>query len=320
MAYIVILRHSSQTFLPDDSICGALICNGISTIAVPLYFIISGYLFFSKNFTVNRLKHQLLRIMRLYMAWTVIYLPIIILKEIMNKTPPITAILTFIQNFIFSGSYYHLWFLPALMFAITFVSLLCSIKKRYALMIVSGLFIVGYLYEFYRFLIPKFTDVCKLYERVFLTSRNGLFFGSIYVYLGYSFSQAEIKMRQSRAAIGAAISLFMLCSEAVFMFIYRGINVMNISIFALPTSVFIFIFAKDQEVTMDDIKLLFLRRLSTALLCVHPYIIILFSYFSKHFISIPMAYFFVLIMLVGTISSAIIVRLREKNRLIYNLV
>lgn len=288
---------------------------GLSTIAVPIYFIISGYLFFSKPFSVQRLKHQLLRILKLYLVWTVVYVPLVIRQRVLDGTSLFRGILAFVQAFIFSGSYFHLWFLPSLMFTLVFVSLIRNIKKCYAAIIVATLFIIG-LNESYRFIFPQFTDISEIYEKVFLTTRNGLFFGTIYVYLGYIFVQCKIEIKRSRAVLGIAVSMLLLFFEAIFLFEYRGISVTNLTVFALPVSVYTFIFVQRQEVDIKDEKLLYLRKLSTVLFCVHPIVIMFFAFVNKHIVAISTPCTFVLVILGSTFVSVIIVNFSKKYKLI----
>ncbi len=283
--------------------------------AVPVYFIISGYLFFSKPFSMQRLKHQLLRLLKLYLAWTVVYIPIIVLKDVLDNVPPFTGAMDFIHNFIFSGSYFHLWFLPSLIFALGIVSFIHKFKTQSVAVIAVGLFILGLLYESYRFLVPQFEGVFEIYGKIFLTTRNGLFFGTIYVYLGYFFTQHKIQIKRYQVAFGIAVSMFLLCIEAILMFKYREISVMNLTVFALPASVFIFIFAQQQEVNVKEDKLLFLRKLSTVLFCGHPIFTAGFTFVNEHFIFIPTLCTLGLVVLGSTVSSIIIVKMSEKIKL-----
>lgn len=56
------------------------------------------------------------------------------------------------------------------------------------------------------------------------------------------------------------------------MFKYYGISVMNLTVFALPVSLFIFIFARQQKVNIKEDRLLNLRKLSTELVASIPYL------------------------------------------------
>lgn len=275
---------------------------------------VSGYLFFSKPFAIQRLKRQLLRILRLYLVWTVVYLPLVVLKDYMDKKPLFDGFSEFVQNFFFSGSYFHLWYLSALMFALAFVSLIFKLKKRYAVIISSALFIIGLLFGEYNFLFPQLKDFADAYRSVFLTSRNGLFFGVIYVCLGGIFAQYDIKLKRSICILGSIVSAVLLLAESVFLFEFSGMSVANMTIFALPLSVFTFCFAKQQKTEIQVEKLLLFRKLSTVLFCVHPVFTAGFSFIGKHFFQIPIAITFVFVFLGSTFLSVIIVKLSEKYK------
>lgn len=75
LSYLVVTRHFMQHFLPDDSMLRIAITNGLSTVATAVFFIISGFLFFGKEFSVRRLKRQVARVLTLYFVWSVIYFP-----------------------------------------------------------------------------------------------------------------------------------------------------------------------------------------------------------------------------------------------------
>ena len=261
---------------------------------------VSGYLFFSKPFAIQRLKHQLLRILKLYIVWTIVYLPIVILKNFTDNKSISDGICEFVQNFCFSGSYFHLWYLPALMFALAFVSLIFKLKKRYAVIISSALFIIGLLFGEYNFLFPQLKDFADAYGSVFLSSRNGLFFGTIYVCLGGIFAQYDIKLNRSVCILGSIVSAVLLLAESVFLFEFSGMSVANMTIFALPLSVFTFCFAKHQKTEIQVEKLLLFRKLSTVLFCVHPVFTAVFS--------------FMFVFLGSTFLSVIIVKLSEKYK------
>lgn len=318
LAYVVILRHFISFFLGSKSTYSVLICEVVSRSAVPIYFMLSGYFFFLKPFSMQRLKHQLLRILRLYFAWGIIYFPVILLGNIKKNEPLFEAICSFIRYFVFPGS--HLWYLIALVFALIFVSMIHNMNIWYAAMISTGMFIVGLLFDTYGFLVPQLSGVIEIYSKVFLTTRSGLLFGTLYVYLGYIFSRFEVKIKCIQAAFGIVVSLLLLCVEGILLFEYRGISKIDITIFALPVAVFVFLFAQRQRVKMKKEKLLFIRKLSTVLYCIHVFFAIGFLFISHYIIAIPIACSFALVILGSTVASAIIVKLSEKYKLISYLV
>ena len=111
--------------------------------SVPFFFTVSAFLFFRRidvqagwrdEVNLAQLKHFLRRIGTLYLVWTIIYLPYTAI-QLHNGA----SILRWLFDCVFNGSYYHLWFLPALMLATLIVYLLylnCGMKKS---LIVCGL-------------------------------------------------------------------------------------------------------------------------------------------------------------------------------------
>lgn len=314
----MILRHFIDFFLLSDSNCFVLICEIISTAAIPIFFVLSGYLFFLKPFTAQRLKNQLLRVLKLYLAWKVVYLPISLLSNVQNRLTLLEGVWAFIRDLIFPDS--HLWYLTALMLALVIVSLIRNMKLRYSAVLSVGLFIAGLLLDTYKFSVPQLSRGIELYLSVFHTARNGLFFGTIYVYLGYIFSRVDFKIKRLSAALGTIVSLFLLSAEKILLFKYRGIIVTDITIFALPVSVFVFLFARQQEVKIMEDRLLHIRKISTALYCVHPIFILGCMFINSFIAALPVACIFALMMLGSTAASIIIVKLGEKYKLISYLV
>lgn len=226
LALFVIVRHCGQVFFEPNETFYLVFTDVISPIAVPLFFMLSGYLFFSKEATVKRLGRQVLRIAKLYLVWTVIYTPFI-LKSLLHRT---LSIYEFIKNFFFSGSYYHLWFLPALIVALVFVYFLrYYLGSRVSFGICLLLFIIGLFGDTYTFLL---NDIAKEYLHryiyYFLTTRNGIFFGSVYVAAGGLFtdvdSNSKAKVKPAiLCVIGVALTIF----EFVFIYARTDVSVIN---------------------------------------------------------------------------------------------
>ena len=135
-----------------------------SRLGVPFFFAVAGMFLIRSIKTkgpIVAFKHYCFRVGRLLLIWLIIYLPALILrregvsiKEILFKTPA------------------YLWYLTGLLVAaIPF----CFIKKRIVLLYVSlGLYVFGTVFgEAYTWA----TGGLPLYESLFITTRNGLFFG-----------------------------------------------------------------------------------------------------------------------------------------------
>lgn len=207
LSILVVLRHCGQNFFNQRSGYVFVITNTLSTVAVPMFFAISGFLLWRKPVDSKRVKNQIIRLIKLYLLWSLIYFPFAI-KVYWNfkGTKKLgTYITEYMQNFFFNGSYYHLWFLPSLIVGIIVVYLLSLVTNNKGILVITGiLFLIGLIGEPYSFLLND-TTILDKYNEVFLTTRNGLFFASFFVCLGKIISRYKPNLDAMRG--GTTLSL-----------------------------------------------------------------------------------------------------------------
>lgn len=138
----------------------------ISRLGVPFFFAISG-MFLSKSIEKygekDALKRYLIRVGRVLLIWLVIYFPFLIRGS--------ESYLKLAQQVIFKTPAF-LWYLSSLIFAAIPFCLVRNRKVLYGLAVVLYLF--GTLFgDTYRWLIGGIS----WYDNIFLTTRNGIFFG-----------------------------------------------------------------------------------------------------------------------------------------------
>ena len=153
-ALLVVCIHTFP-FLEISETFNTYFIHTVCRLAVPFFFTTSGFFFFrnydSENEDLNetRLKKALIRLFRIYLIWTIIYLPYTIF-DYTHTGFHIKYLFTYVRDFFLNGSYYHLWFLPALMLADVIVY--CLYKKKglnFTLLITFILYFVGYLINVY---------------------------------------------------------------------------------------------------------------------------------------------------------------------------
>lgn len=209
----------------------------ICRIAVPFFFIASSFFLFRKvsvkedkidPVSSNRplLFQYLRRIGILYLAWTVIYLPYTIWNYAQAGFSW-SGLLGWIRDFFLNGSYYHLWFLPALLLGMVIVWLLYERKGLiYALEISFGLYVFGYIINVYGPLWETMNGVSIVYEffiKVLGTARDGFFFAPIFISLG-AFVAKRMRPPLKISALGFAISFICLILEVT---LYAALGVLN---------------------------------------------------------------------------------------------
>ena len=197
-------------------------------IAVPFYFTASGFLLFRKtdfnNLNTDRIKNYSFKILRLLGTWTFL---------------------------LFVGGSGQLWYLGALVLAVIILSVFIKkgIPMRWIVLTSVILFLIGLLGDsYYGFIEPlKSLYISKIlivgYETVFTTTRNGVFFGLIFVLIGALFAQKRIVINNIVVIFGFVLSLVMLFFEIYILRHYSHPKDYNILISLLPSSFFLFYLA-----------------------------------------------------------------------------
>ncbi|BBK21228.1 hypothetical protein Aargi30884_01310 [Amedibacterium intestinale] len=260
-AFLVICIHTAPlaTISLDANF---ILVQIIARLAVPLFFIISGFLFFTKintnrewNDAENRyqLKHYLYRIFKIYIIWTILYLPFSYLL-IRGQNDFGMALAQYIKDFFFNGSYYHLWFLPALLFGMCIVYFLRShFSMRMTIGISMVLYLIGMAGNIYPEVlesIPGISTVYDAYTSIFSTTRNGFFFAPIFLSLGAYYAQhrREVSHNSKMTLLGFVVSFAGLCIECFYLrkagFMH---DLASMYLFLIPAVSFLFAFLLQLE-------------------------------------------------------------------------
>lgn len=219
----------------------------ICRLAVPFFFVTSAFFFFKKwnqegvNSNELLLKY-LKRLAKLYIVWTILYIPYSIWDR-WDGGFSFISLLSYIRDFLINGSYYHLWFLPALMLSVALVSYIYQKKGlKFVLKVSLGLYIFGYLVNIYG---PIWQDMpivqifYGFFIKVFGTARNGLFFGPIYVSIGLLLSKTR-RLPKRVNIVGFAFAMAGVIAEA---FVYNQIGVLrelsSMFLFLVPATYFL---------------------------------------------------------------------------------
>lgn len=254
-AFLVICIHVGP-LLDINKEANFILVQIVARIAVPLFFIISGFLFFKKidlhrewndYENMHTLRHYIGRLTTIYLVWTILYLPFSYLVMRSGGGITLASILGYIRDFFFAGSFYHLWFLPALLFAVSisyFMIMKWGIGKT--IWIALLLYVIGMMGNVYPKLwdgIPMLHTIWKGYTDLFVTTRNGLFFGLIFIAFGAYFSMRHIYLKRKVILIGFLISLVGLFIEC-YLLRENGFmkNLTSMYIMLIPCVCFLFLY------------------------------------------------------------------------------
>ena len=193
MAIVVVAIHTR----PECSFESAIvreIFEAVYSIAVPFFFMASGFLLFRKvslpldSEGEKRIKKYLKKTVKLYLIWTAIYLPMTVYGFYLDKMPILKSVVVFIRNILLIGENYMswpLWYLLALIVGVGIIYGLLRLRVS-----INWIVIIGILMA----IIGVALDYCKensimqtiadLYFTLFSKTRNGFFVGLLYVSLG----------------------------------------------------------------------------------------------------------------------------------------
>lgn len=160
---IAVVGIHSNLFADINTDIQNFITNGIFRLAVPIFFILSGFLFNEKN-----VKKQSIRLLRMCFIWSVIYYYSFSLPLSLNT----------IVKSLFVGIH-HLWYINALIICYwCYNRFITDLKKNEQILLALCLFLIGALLQY-----SRMYEVHVIFDRTYIY-RNFLFVGIPFFILG----------------------------------------------------------------------------------------------------------------------------------------
>ena len=275
-AFLIVLLH---TYNRDGGVLGNWFYQVFTPIGVPFFFIVSGF-FFAKglirtDWSMDYLKRYLGRILIMYVAWTLITLPVswfCIVKGHGDYSLALKVVYLFRMIF-FSGSCGIYWYILAMICSCPIIYYFTKRRKEALLYVVSVLlFLVGVWYN------SPYNDhnlAFQFIHAVFGSQRNFLNVGLFYMCLGHFFA-----VNESRLKLRNSFIIYALLIIAIVLRTYE-IKVFHFNLIQALLAVLFFIIACNLMVNISDEKSLMLRKLSTAMYLLHYPFILLFDFYLK---------------------------------------
>lgn len=289
LAILVAERHIIQVYFNASSKWRILWNNCLSNLAVPMFFTIAGFFLFGKMETrqtkenETRIRKYIKHILTVYLIWTLLYIPINIRNFGGYKNITKVKLLGWLHSFFFSSTIVQLWYLPSLAVACFLVWIVWErgMKLWQILAIGMVLLLCGYLVDnwYYNCRFPEnLHNIVRAYRKVFITPRNGVFYGFFYVALGLWFSKTNRQMPFWLASL--SFVFFVGCMYLEVRKITDAGSNTNIIFFAAPAAYFLFTIAS--EVNLKPRKLYTrLRNMSEWIYLSHFYFFYILSWTAK---------------------------------------
>ncbi|EUJ22937.1 serine/alanine racemase [Listeria grandensis FSL F6-0971] len=276
VAALLVIAIHTYPFLSFSPAFEVMFSRVFARVAVPFFLMVSGYLligpFVNKPFYPNlsRIKNFLKRTSYVYCIAILLYLP---LSVYTNKISFDTSIVSTLKMIFFSGTFYHLWYFPATILAIAWITfLLKNISFTSVFVISIVLYVIGLggdnYYNFIR-VYPVMEGFYNIIFQIFGNTRNGLFFAPLFIMLGalaYKNMQVEQRSMKRSEIILFVCSLLMLMLEGAYIHYLTKPAYDDMYIFLVPTSYLLFRWL--MTIRLPAIR--YARPLSLLLFLLHP--------------------------------------------------
>lgn len=285
-AILVVMVHVAPFEVSNNSTLFSninyILQNGVCRVAVPLFFVFSGYFLYRKttpdSFSIVPTKKYLKRILEIYVIWSIIYCPLSFLGIIKHSEGMIYGTFDYLRDMFLVSSYNHLWYLPALIFAVGLTSLLYKkLSPRCIFSIAFVCYIIGLLGDGYKQVVeplsgvPIIGTIILWYARIFTTTRNGLFFGFVFVAMGMLLANSQKRLSTDKSLIMFLLSMILMCLESIVIRHYFNLEEVDMLLFALPSALFGFLFVISIDLN-DSAVYKTLRNLSSLIYYGHMWV------------------------------------------------
>lgn len=177
-------------------------------VAVPFFFMTTGYFVLgpwrkSGNNAGSKVLRSIKKTLFLYAASIVLYLPVNFYSGGLPESAG-----EFIRMLIFDGTFYHLWYFPAVIIGCFTVMMLL---KKFSTGIVFGIAVLFYLIgaggDSYFGIAARVPVLEHMYDVIFAVSsytRNGIFYAPIFLLMGLTLRERKSGMEKTENTAGTA--------------------------------------------------------------------------------------------------------------------
>lgn len=188
-------------------------------LAVPFFFLCSGFFLGDKGKHRESAVKYLRHITGMYVFFSLCYLPQMIERFWITDRSIMRNLLEMFRRFFLVGSYIQLWYLLATAVAVTGLYLCAGVVglRDWNLAVLAAvLYIMGVFGNSYRLLFehtPVIAEGIRQYLRLFITARNGIFFGFPMITAGYLIAEHKKEICRHSYWIWTAVFFLLMYLE-----------------------------------------------------------------------------------------------------------
>ena len=274
-AFLVVAIHTSPLSSFSDE-ADFFLTRELARLAVPFFFMVTGHFVLSawvlrESRDFNSIRRYLRKVAALYGISIVLYIPIGIYAGHYEDLTVSNAL----RMLIFDGTFYHLWYFPALILGILLVSLMGRFCMPAVTAAISALlYLIGLFGDSYWGLIAEVPGVSGAYElgfKFFTYTRNGIFLAPLFLVMGALLGRSAREIKPLLCGVGFGVTFVLMAVEG---FVLRNFDVQrhDSMYLLLPFSMF---FLYRLLLSFRKKSLGIFRTISTWIYILHPAMIVL---------------------------------------------
>lgn len=282
IAVILVVMNHTYPLSGINETADFILTRIIARIAVPFFFMVSGYFILPSIIGENKdysvVIKNVKKLLKLYIVAILIYLPINIYSGNIGSG---IGILGALNEILFNGTFYHLWYLPGAIIGILIVSfLLKKFKEKQVFIISVSLYIIGLFGDSYYKVANSIPMAKELYEVVFSLfdyTRNGIFFAPVFFIMGAIIAKSKRKPKKNIMMYGFILTLSLMIFEGLILSKYKIQRHSSMYILLLPVMYFLF----QWILLWKNKSFKSIRNVSMIVYIIHPFVIVLVRGFAK---------------------------------------
>lgn len=276
-ALMVVAIHIAPLSIVSDRL-DFLITYCAFRVAVPFFFMVTGYFVIGPCMADNGrhtagVRKYYWKSIILYLGATLLFLPVNIYSGNLPQN-----LWDGLKWFFFDGTFYHLWYFPAVMIGGLLLLAVSKISVKCAVWVSAITYCLGVLGDSWYGLAKELPLLNELYDKIFTISsytRNGVFFAPLFILMGALAGKQRPSKRICK--YGLILSFLLMLAEGYATYTWN-IQKHNSMYFLLPFVMF-FLFQLLLDVKGQAVK--WLRGCSTWIYVLHPAIIVLLRGVAK---------------------------------------
>lgn len=301
MCVMIVSIHTNGFARPDwlNKITDPLVGQ-----AVPVFFVISGFLFFRRLFNLGsddrvgggRLLHFTKRLLILYLFWFVLWLPLIIKDMGFMKDGLGNGIGLFLHDFLVGSTFHGSWYLSSLLLSVIILWFLHQLHVG-ILVLPLSLFLYGFLEHMY------LGELYYYLQSIFRPELTMTFIsGIVWAGIGYCLALPSLERK------------YTLDNNLVFLFIYLLFYIIQVlthfNVITLITVPLVFIIFHNLDLSPNPIYNL-MRKTSTIVFLFHFIVVVAFKHLINNQALLSGPLYLLIVFSISLLTAWCLVRLSE---------